>query len=242
MRWTLCTWLHTSCSAPHNSSVKHQCWNFSNNILSGHLEGRGVTGIFFWGGKVIFPDFFSRREMLFPGRKFPILVDPKQICHFQKWKAKKKKKKKERSSHLFRASSYFHFQFLTFPLPFSFFSSQFLPISPFFPSLFFPDTSAKISRSEVSGGHSAPLPPTPLLEGTLTSHHGLYCNAWQHIKANIKTSQLSQLTPCQLMLDFLTWMQRGILYLPWVGLEHHARQRSHCNQVQHHNHTVSCKK
>ena len=43
-------------------------------------------------------------------------------------------------------------------LQFSFFSSQF---SPLFPCLFFPNTSAKISRSEVSAGHSAPLPPPP---------------------------------------------------------------------------------
>ena len=111
--------------------------------------------------------------MLFPGRnqnKFP---------SFSKVKSKKKKKKK--GPHIFfRTFSYFHFQFflfLTFPLPFSFFSSQFLPLSPclpftifllfisiftpfpLFPSLFFPDTSAKISRSEVSGGHSAPHPP-----------------------------------------------------------------------------------
>ena len=46
-------------------------------------------------------------------------------------------------------------------LPFFIFPSQFLPPFPFFPCLLFPDTSAKISRSEVSGGHSAPLPPPP---------------------------------------------------------------------------------
>ena len=39
----------------------------------------GVRGIFFRGGKVINVSLiFSRREMFFPGRKIPILVDPKQ--------------------------------------------------------------------------------------------------------------------------------------------------------------------
>ena len=41
------------------------CWRQTSLVI------RGVTGIFFWGGKVTFPDFFSRCEMLFPGRKFP---------------------------------------------------------------------------------------------------------------------------------------------------------------------------
>ena len=37
----------------------------------GEILNGGLRGIFFRGGKVIFPDFFSRREMLFPGSKFP---------------------------------------------------------------------------------------------------------------------------------------------------------------------------
>ena len=78
------------------------------------------------GGKVIFPDF-SRRKMLFPGKKMPILVDPKtNFRRFQKWKAKKKKKKKGLTSN-FPPS-------LAFPctILFPFFSSQFSPIFPFF--------------------------------------------------------------------------------------------------------------
>ena len=43
---------------------------------------KGVTGIFFKGGKVMFTRFFSWREKLFPGKKIPILVDPKQISVF----------------------------------------------------------------------------------------------------------------------------------------------------------------
>ena len=47
--------------------------------------------------------------------------------------------------------SYFHIQFSTFPF------TIFTPF-PFFPCLCFPDPSAKISRSQVSEGHSAPPP------------------------------------------------------------------------------------
>ena len=46
----------------------------------------GVRGIFFRGGNVIFPDFFS-------WQKIPILVDPKQISVESEKQAKKKKKK-----------------------------------------------------------------------------------------------------------------------------------------------------
>ena len=82
---------------------------------------------------------------------------------FKKWKSKKKKKKKKKkSSPLFRTFYYFHFQFSTFPFTiFLLFFSIFTPF-PFFPCLIFPDTSAKISRSEVSGGQSAPC-PTPVM-------------------------------------------------------------------------------
>ena len=66
------------------------------------------------------------------------------------------KKKKKKKKHLF---------LITFPTSISNFPSFLLNFQPFF--LFslplFSDTSAKISRSEVSGGHSAPLPPSRLL-------------------------------------------------------------------------------
>ena len=97
---------------------------------------QGVTGIFFWGGKVVFPDFF------------PILVDPKQISvvlKTEKQKKKKKKKKKKVISSFFNFSS-FHFQFSFFSAPFS-----------LFPCLSFPGTSAEISRSEVLGGTLSPI-------------------------------------------------------------------------------------
>ena len=70
---------------------------------------RGVTGKFFWGGKVIFPDFFFRCEMSFSGKNLiSILVDPKQILVVLR-----SEKAKVLSS--FCNLSIFHFQFSTFP-------------------------------------------------------------------------------------------------------------------------------
>ena len=113
---------------------------------------RGVTGIFFWGSKVIFPDFFPSWNV-FSRKEIPILVDPKL--------------KKKMSSPLFITFhfSYFHFQFSTFTLQFSSFSSfssQFLPLSHFS----FPHVSQYVSKNFLVWslwGHSAPPPPvTPL--------------------------------------------------------------------------------
>ena len=71
------------------------------------------------------------------------------FLHFVIMEPPSKGKKKVLTS--FYNISYFHFQFSTFPF------TIFLLFNPFpFPCLFFPDTSQKISQSEVSGGHSAP--------------------------------------------------------------------------------------
>ena len=99
-------------------------------------------------GQSHFSWFFSRL-------KIPILVDPKPI--FVVFKSEKQKKKVLTT---FYNLSYFHFQFSTFP--FTIFLPFYSIFTPFCPCLFFPDTSAKISRSEISGGHSAPLPVMPL--------------------------------------------------------------------------------
>ena len=112
---------------------------------------RGVTGIFFWGGKVIFPDFF-------PGRKFPVWLTQNKFPSFSKVKSKKKKKKKKKKV----LTSFYNVSLLPFQI-FHLFLLNFHPFSLFLPCLFFPDTSAKISRSEVSGGHSTPCPPPRLL-------------------------------------------------------------------------------
>ena len=111
--------------------------------------------------------------MFFPGRKFRFWYTQNKFPEKLK---KKKKKKKNRSSppHLFLLLfllpfyyfSYFHFQFSTFPFTiFLLFFSIFTPF-PLFSFLFLPDTSAKISRSEVSGGHSAQIAPPPACYAT----------------------------------------------------------------------------
>ena len=134
---------------------------------------KGVTGKFFWGGKVIFPDFFPGVKCLFPSRKFPFWYTKNKFLwkkkvlssfwnyftHFEMWKAKKKKKRS--SPHLGTFPS-FHFQVSFFSSPFSIFS---LPL--------FPGRSTEISQSEVSGA----LCPPHLLRHCvwplhpLTSHH-----------------------------------------------------------------------
>ena len=121
--------------------------------------------------------------MLFPGRKFPILVDPKQISVIFKSEKqkKKKKKKKKKGPQIFLELFLLPFPILNLPFTiFLLFFSIFTPF-PFFPSPIFPDTSAKISRSEVSGG--ALCPPAPHLLrhcpwGPHTSNYGAYLPLW----------------------------------------------------------------
>ena len=107
-----------------------------------HLYIRGVTGKFFWVGKVIFPDFFSWHEILFPSRKFPFCWTQNKFWCFGE--------KKVLSSFVTFPPSIFNFP--SSLLQFSFFSSQFSPLFPFFLASFFPGRSAQISRSQVSGG------------------------------------------------------------------------------------------
>ena len=101
---------------------------------------RGVTGKFFWGGRVIFPDFFPGVKCFFPVEN-SILVDPKQILVVLK-------SDKVLSS------------FCNFPpslLQFSFFSSQFAPLFPFFFTSFLPVGQQKFPCQKSLG---ALCPPT----------------------------------------------------------------------------------
>ena len=114
--------------------ISSQSWHFQM------AWSRGITGIFCWRGKVIFPGV----KCFFPAGNSHV-GRPKTNNFCRKWKEKKKK-----GPHLF---NYFHFKFST--IPFTIFllgPSIFTP----FPCLFFPNTSAKTSQSEVSGGHSTP--------------------------------------------------------------------------------------
>ena len=136
---------------------------------------RGITGIFSWGGKVIFPCFFPGVKCFFPAENSHIGRPKTNSVVF------KSEKQKKRSSPLIITFPTSISKFPPSLLQFSFFSYQFSPFfpssllnSPLFPvflASFFPDTSAKISRSEVSGGGGAlcPLPVTPLHPGKIVA-------------------------------------------------------------------------
>ena len=136
---------------------------------------RGVTGTFFWGCKVIFPEFFPGVKCFFPVENSHFGRPKTNFRRFQS--EKKRKEEEEEEEEKKRASTLF----ITFPtsififqrsslFQFSFFSSQFSPLFPFFPCLFFPDTSAKISRSKVSGGTLPPPAPSLLRHGSTECH------------------------------------------------------------------------
>ena len=117
-------------------------------------KNRGVTGKFFWGGKVIFPDLFPG---FFPVEDFHFGCPKITFRRFEKWQARKKMV----LSSFSNSFPSFIFNFQSSILQFSFFSSRIFPLFHFFPCLFFPGRSAKISLSEVSGGYSAPCPYPP---------------------------------------------------------------------------------
>ena len=112
--------------------------NFQRSLAknqAGNSRGtpRGITGIFFRGGKVILPDCFPDVKCFFPVENSNFGTPKTNFRRRQKWKAKKKKKKKKGSSPLFIAFptlpvQIFHFPFHQFPslllnfYPFSFFT------------------------------------------------------------------------------------------------------------------------
>ena len=83
---------------------------------------RGVTGKLFWGGKVIFPDFFLLWNA-FSQLKISILVDPKQILVVLKSDKQKKGP--------FLILELFHIPFSIFHLPFYSFLLFFSIFTPF---------------------------------------------------------------------------------------------------------------
>ena len=148
IKWHLCTiW---SCIINKNSEE----YSKSNKFLMRNCKyvihkTRGVTGIFFWRGKVIFPDFFPGVKCFFPVENSH-LVDIKQI--FVVFKSEKQKTNKQTNKTKQKQKKNPSPLFITFPtyisnfppslLQFFFllFLSIFTPF-PFFPCLFFPDTS-----------------------------------------------------------------------------------------------------
>ena len=116
---------------------------------SASIQGRDRKN--FLRGRSQSQRFFSRREMLFPGRKFPFLVDQKHILVVSK-------------SHYFVTFPPSIFNFPSSLLQFSFFSSQFSPIFPFFLPSFFLVGQQKFLGQKSLVGTLPPLPPhvTPI--------------------------------------------------------------------------------
>ena len=112
---------------------------------------RGVTGIFFGGGKVVFPDFFLGVKCFFLVENSHFGRPKTNFRHFQKWKEKKK------SSPLFITFSPSISNFPPSLLQFSFFPPQFSPLFPFFLASFYPIRHQKFPRQKSLGGT---LPPT----------------------------------------------------------------------------------
>ena len=121
------------------------------------FSNQGRNRNIFWGGKVI----FSGVKCFFPVENFHFGRPKTNFSGFEKWNAKKKKKKKSSLILLLfhLPFSIFHLSFYNFPS----FLLNFHPFSLFSLPLFSRYRSAEISRSKVSGGHSAPYPPPPPL-------------------------------------------------------------------------------
>ena len=143
------------------------------------VDDRGVTGKFFWGGKVIFPDFFPGVKCFFPGRKFPFWYTQNKFDSFWKVKSKKTKNKNKKKPLLILElgtiiavlksgnqkkrkkkvlSSFKNFSLL----PFSIFLLFFPPFQ-FFPCHFFPIGQQKFPGQKSRGALCTP-PVTPLVD------------------------------------------------------------------------------
>ena len=134
-----------------------------NGINVGVLQKeQGCNRYIFLRGQSHFSWFFSRHEMLFPGRNSHFGRPKTNFCRFQKWKAKKKKKKVLTSFYTF---SYVPFLFSTFPFTiFLLFFSIYTPFS-LFPCLLFSRHVSKNFPVRSLWGALCPLPPpsvTPL--------------------------------------------------------------------------------
>ena len=132
------------------------------------------------------------------------LVDPKQILvdlESEKQKKNKTKTKKQKTKNKKKRSSP-HFAllilYITLPpsifnfspslLQFPSFFSQFSPLSPFFPCLFFPGRSAESSSSEVSSSEGTlppPPPVTPLLKAPLHGQPYRHTLRNQHYRVEV---------------------------------------------------------
>ena len=138
----------------------------------------------------------------------------------KKRKKERKKRKEEKKKVLtsFQNFSCFHFKFFTFsPSLYNFpsFLLNFYPFTlfPFFPCLFFPDRSTKISRSEVSGGAlcpPAPLPacyatalyPKPNVGDTVDEDTNTFLLVSRQIKVDMACGNPCNTVACSFMITF----------------------------------------
>ena len=127
----------------------------------GGEEPRGVTGIFFWGGNVIFPEFFPGVKCFLPVENSRFGRPKTNFRLFQKSFFFEKKKKKKGSSPLFITFLTYISNFPPSLLQFSFFPSQFSPLFPFFLASFFP-----IRQQKFPGQSLGALSPPPACYAT----------------------------------------------------------------------------
>ena len=138
----------------NNSWCSVKLWHNSKIPL---FASRGVTGIFFKGGKVIFLDFFPNLKCFFRVENSHFGRPKTNFSGFEKWKAKKKKKKKNKSSPHFVTFPPSIFNFPPFLFWFSFFPSPFSFVS-------LPLFSQYVSRNfPVRSIWGGTLPPAPRL-------------------------------------------------------------------------------
>ena len=185
------SWPQLTCKLTESSDFLQGNWRHYPLIAKWgaltHPIVRGVTGIFFWGGKFIFPDFFPDVKCFFPVENSRFGRPKTNFRRFQKWKTNKqknkqtkkpkknknKKKKKKRSSPLFRIFPTSIYNFPPSLLQFSFFSSQFLPLFHFSLPLFSRYVSKKFPGQKSRGGGAlCPLPP--LLRTAYSPSYTLY--------------------------------------------------------------------
>ena len=215
-------------------------WNIAIFIKCALLScNRGVRGIFFWGGKVIFPNFFPGVKCFFPVENphfgslttnFSGLKSELQKSKKQKTKQKQKTNKQtkqnktkqtktktkqnknrtnKQTKNKTKTRSSAHFvtflpSIFNFPPPlfqFSFFSAPFF----FFPCLSFPDRSAKISPSEVSGATFPPAPPVCYATGTAVECSHILTSVRCYLAGFLLTAHNWQ----KLQIIFLTYLFVG---------------------------------
>ena len=142
-------------------------WHFHTHCLTTR-SFLGCKRKIFLRGQSHFSWFFSRREMLFPSRKFPFWLTQNKFQSFLKVK-RKKKKDPLLIFVTFPPYIIFHLPFLNFP--------SFFPIFPFFFASLFPIGQQKFPGQKSLGGTLLPapcLPPPCYTTGSFNLENNIY--------------------------------------------------------------------